>query len=115
MTDVIQNAIDALSLGSLYALLALGVALIFGIMRLLNFAYGQLIMVGGYSLWALDGLPTALQILGMVLIVIAVALAARTDRFSALAQRRPGGPLGQLVRHRVLDGEPGLGHLRWAG
>jgi branched-chain amino acid transport system permease protein len=89
MTDVIQNAIDALSLGSLYALLALGVALIFGIMRLLNFAHGQLIVVGGYSLWVLDGLPTPLQILGTVLIVIAFALALELIAFRPLRNADP--------------------------
>ena len=46
-TLVIQHAIDAISLGSLYALFALGIALIFGIMRLVNFAHGELIMAGG--------------------------------------------------------------------
>jgi Branched-chain amino acid transport system / permease component len=44
---LLQNAINALSFGSLYALFALGIALIFGIMQLINFAYGELIMVGG--------------------------------------------------------------------
>ena len=42
-TLVIQDAIDAISLGSLYALFALGIAVIFGIMRLVNFAHGELI------------------------------------------------------------------------
>ena len=47
---MLQHAIDAISLGSLYALFALGIALIFGIMRLINFAHGELIMVGGFAL-----------------------------------------------------------------
>ena len=38
---VIQHTVDALSLGSLYALFALGIAVIFGIMRLINFAHGE--------------------------------------------------------------------------
>ena len=50
MQNAIQIAIDAASLGALYALLALGVALIFGIMNLINFAYGELMMIGGYTL-----------------------------------------------------------------
>ncbi len=49
MTDLIQHIIDAVSLGSLYALLALGIALIFGIMNLINFAYGELIMIGAFA------------------------------------------------------------------
>ena len=50
MHTLIQNAIDAVSFGSLYALFALGIALIFGIMNLINFAYGELIMIGGFTL-----------------------------------------------------------------
>ncbi len=50
MQDIIQNVIDALSLGSLFALTALGVGLLFGIMRLVNFAHGDLITVGAYAL-----------------------------------------------------------------
>ena len=43
MTAVLQIVFDALSLGSLYALGALGIALIFGVMRLVNFAHGDFI------------------------------------------------------------------------
>jgi branched-chain amino acid transport system permease protein len=51
MEEVAQNAIDAVSRGSFFALVALGVALIFGIMRLINFAHGELIMAGGYAMF----------------------------------------------------------------
>ncbi len=55
MTELIQNLIDGLGRGSIYALLALGVAVIFGVMHLLNFAHGEMITVAGYaSFWALD-------------------------------------------------------------
>ena len=43
MTALLQILFDALSLGSLYALGALGIALIFGVMRLVNFAHGDYI------------------------------------------------------------------------
>ena len=39
-----------MALGSLYALVALGIGLIFGIMRLINFAHGDFIMLGAYAL-----------------------------------------------------------------
>jgi branched-chain amino acid transport system permease protein len=41
MTDLVQTLIDGLGRGSIYALLALGIALIFGVMQLLNFAHGD--------------------------------------------------------------------------
>jgi branched-chain amino acid transport system permease protein len=50
MNYLLQIAIDAASLGSLYALAALGIGLLFGIMRLINFAHGDFITVGAYSL-----------------------------------------------------------------
>lgn len=55
MTELLQNLIDGLGRGSIYALLALGVAVIFGVMHLLNFAHGELVTVAGYgAFWALD-------------------------------------------------------------
>jgi branched-chain amino acid transport system permease protein len=89
MTEVLQNVIDALSLGSLYALLALGIAMIFGIMRLLNFAHGQLIVIGAYSVWLLQPLPTAIQILGVLLIVVLAALILELVAFRPLRNADP--------------------------
>ncbi len=51
MGQFIQFAIDTLSLGSLYALMALGLVIVYGILKLVNFAYGELIMVTGYTLY----------------------------------------------------------------
>jgi len=48
VSSLLQNVIDGLGLGSIYALLALGIAVIFGVMHLLNFAHGELITVGAY-------------------------------------------------------------------
>jgi branched-chain amino acid transport system permease protein len=50
MTAFLQVLIDAFALGSLYALSALAIGLVFGIMRLINFAHGDLITIGGYAL-----------------------------------------------------------------
>lgn len=50
MMSFLQTFIDALSLGSLYALAALGIGLLFGILRLINFAHGDFITIGGYAL-----------------------------------------------------------------
>jgi branched-chain amino acid transport system permease protein len=50
MTAFLQVLIDAFALGSLYALSALAIGLVFGIMRLINFAQGDLITIGGYAL-----------------------------------------------------------------
>ena len=41
-----QTLVDAIGLGAVYALMAVGIGLVFGVLRLVNFAYGQLIMPG---------------------------------------------------------------------
>ncbi len=55
----LQQAINAVSIGSLYALMAIGLAMVFGILRLINFAHGDIIMVGSYTtlMLMLVGLP----------------------------------------------------------
>ena len=45
----IQTLVDAGALGSVYALMAVGIGLVFGVLRLVNFAYGQLVMAGAYA------------------------------------------------------------------
>ncbi len=49
MTEFIQQFINGLSLGSIYALIALGYTMIYGILRFINFAHGDVFMVGAYS------------------------------------------------------------------
>jgi branched-chain amino acid transport system permease protein len=79
VAELTQHVVDALSVGSLYALLALGIALIFGIMRLINFAHGELIMVGGYALTFLVA-RTVWPVWVLVTIGIVVATALLMDR-----------------------------------
>jgi branched-chain amino acid transport system permease protein len=52
VSELVQNLLDGLGQGSVYALLALGIAVIFGVMHLLNFAHGELITVGAYVTYA---------------------------------------------------------------
>jgi branched-chain amino acid transport system permease protein len=78
---MIQYLVNALSLGSLYALIALGIALIFGVMGLVNFAYGELIMIGGYALLAFHSLPFAVAAGLTILIVAFCALAMERVAF----------------------------------
>ena len=44
----LDNLINGLSLGSIYAIIALGYTMVYGIARMLNFAHGDVIMVGAY-------------------------------------------------------------------
>jgi branched-chain amino acid transport system permease protein len=77
---VVQFLINALSLGSLYALMALGMAIVFGILRLVNLAYGELIMVTGYTLFILNDSPLPWFILAITAILIATLTSVLTER-----------------------------------
>jgi branched-chain amino acid transport system permease protein len=89
MTLTLQYAVDALNVGGLYALVALGIGLIFGIMRLINFAHGELVMVGGYAMLTLIQLPGPLIIVLSVLIVIVLALGMERLAFRPLREAAP--------------------------
>jgi branched-chain amino acid transport system permease protein len=64
MQEAVQQLINALSLGSTYALLALGLAMVFSILGLINFAHGELVTIAGYTMYLLGtvGVPFAAQI-----------------------------------------------------
>lgn len=72
MTELVQNLIDGLGRGSIYALLALGVAVIFGVMHLLNFAHGELITVGGYAALAASNQGWDWWLITPLVVVVAV-------------------------------------------
>jgi branched-chain amino acid transport system permease protein len=46
----VQTVVDGVGIGAIYALMAVGIGLVFGVLRLVNFAYGQLIMAGAFAL-----------------------------------------------------------------
>jgi branched-chain amino acid transport system permease protein len=81
--------IDSLSVGGLYALAALGIGLIFGIMRLINFAYGDLLMVGAYAMFMMAAAVWPITILGGVVIAILVALLTERIAFRPLRTADP--------------------------
>jgi branched-chain amino acid transport system permease protein len=64
VTNLIQHAIDALSVGSTYALLALALTLVFSVMNLINFAFGMMLVWAGYAAIVLleHGVPFALMV-----------------------------------------------------
>ncbi|HEX7289417.1 MAG TPA: branched-chain amino acid ABC transporter permease [Candidatus Angelobacter sp.] len=53
MVQFLQACLDGLLIGALYALIGMGLALIFGVMRIVNFAHGAFLMVGMYASWVL--------------------------------------------------------------
>ena len=84
-----QTLSDALGLGAIYALMAVGIGLVFGVLRLVNFAYGQLVMAGAYTLAFTSSWPLAWSILACFAVVIALSLAMDLVVFRPLRGQSP--------------------------
>jgi len=89
MERAIQIIVDAVSVGSLYALTALGIGLIFGVMRLINFAHGELITLAAYTLLALSGMPVPVMIFGAIAVAVLLALITERAAFRPLRNADP--------------------------
>ena len=89
-TEILQSIIDALSLGGIYALTALGIALIFGIVRLVNLAHGELIMIAGYAVFlVVSQAPLAILVLAAILVGALAALAMERVAFRPIRTASP--------------------------
>jgi branched-chain amino acid transport system permease protein len=89
MTSFLQYIIDGVNLGSTYALIALGIALVFGIMQLVNFAHGEIIMLAAYAFFYLLGFPLPLVILGTLAAAGLVALVMERVAFRPVRNSSP--------------------------
>jgi branched-chain amino acid transport system permease protein len=78
--------INTISLGSLYALIALGLVMVYGILKLVNFAYGELVMVAGYALFALG---TYTRFPWYLIMILAISLAALVSVLTEAVAFRP--------------------------
>lgn len=83
MEIFVQQTINALSLGGIYALLALGLAVVFSIVRLINFAHGEVMTVTGYGIWfiLLSGFPVGFAIAFGLFAAIAVSISMERVAF----------------------------------
>jgi branched-chain amino acid transport system permease protein len=111
LRDILQAMIDGLLLGGIYALLAAGLALIFGVMKIINFAQGAFLMLGMYLtfvLWRAFGTdPFILAVpVGLALLVfgilVAVLLLERIPRGNMDAQLLLTLGLGIMLENAVL-------------
>ena len=101
----LQHCFNALTLGSLYALIAIGYTMVYGILRLINFAHGDILMVGAYFVffgtfafgWPW-GVAAIIAILGASLLGVVV-------------ERVAYRPLRDAPRISALISEPGRGGL----
>lgn len=84
-----QSLSDAVGLGAIYALMALGIGLVFGVLRLVNFAYGQLVMAGAYTLAFTSSWALWQSIATCVGVVVALSLLMELAIFRPLRGQSP--------------------------
>jgi branched-chain amino acid transport system permease protein len=84
-----QTLVDAVGLGAVYALMAVGIGLVFGVLRLVNFAYGQLVMAGAYTLAFTSDWPAAASIAACFAVVVALSFALELAVFRPLRTASP--------------------------
>lgn len=109
-TYFIQQVVNALSAGSLYALMAVGLALIFGILRLINFAHGDVMMVAAYlaAFGLFAGLPVPVVVVASIAGTVIVGLLMERIAYRPIR----GGPevamlltsfaVGQILQNGTL-------------
>ncbi len=103
MTILLQNAVFGLLVGGLYGLGAVGLSLVFGVLKMLNVSHGELIMLGGYisfwlfTLWGIDPFASLL-VSAPALFVVGLLL------YQVLFHRLISFPDEQKLKNSVLVG-----------
>jgi len=90
VVELIQQLVDGLSRGGTYALLGLGLAVVFGIMHLLNFAHGELITVSAYTVYAFLVMNLSWWAVAPLAVMAAVVAAMATERVAFRRVRGAG-------------------------
>jgi branched-chain amino acid transport system permease protein len=96
--DVAQTGLNGLALGSVYALAAVGLTLVYGILKLVNFAHGEFLTFGAYIAFIANvswGLPLVLAALGAIVMTAILGLAF--ERIMWAPMRARGAGLLQLL------------------
>jgi len=101
-----QQLVNGLTLGSVYALIAIGYTMVYGILGMLNFAHGEIYMIGGFSGWWVLHLLTRNNVVVMnaalviaLMIVVAMGVAGLVGM---LAERFAYRPLRNAPRMNLL-------------
>jgi branched-chain amino acid transport system permease protein len=81
VNTIIQLVISGLLIGSIYALMSIGLTLIFGVLRVVNFAHGEFLMIAMYGAWAFS------KLLGLNPYIAAIAVVPAMFLFGALVYR----------------------------
>ena len=96
MDLLIQTIVNGIIQSGFYALAAIGLVLVFGVMRVVNFAHGELVMIGAYTVWYVHAQNHVPYLLTVVLAIVLVAgIGLLMERF--LFRPMINDPLGGLI------------------
>lgn len=95
MSTIVQLVVSGILIGSVYALMSIGLTLIFGVLRIVNFAHGEFLMIAMYGAWAMS------RLLGVNPYFAAIAVVPAMFLFGALVYRLVIGP-GLAKPHLVV-------------
>jgi branched-chain amino acid transport system permease protein len=93
---LVQQVVNGVSIGAVYALIAIGLTLVFGIMDIINFAHGEFVMLGSYALFfllALPGMPYVVAMLVAVALISVFAVVVERSVFRPLYDRGGLAPM----------------------
>lgn len=97
MEQIVQQLINGISLGSIYALIALGYTMVYGIINLINFAHGEVLMVGAYIGFALTGMFGFSFFPALVISMVACGLLGVVIEKVAYKPLRGGSRISALI------------------
>ncbi len=83
---IVQQLLNGISLGSIYALIALGYTMVYGIVKLINFAHGDILMVGAYAgyfvMMGMGASPLSMMLAFLFSMLVCAILAGLIERFA---------------------------------
>ena len=96
MIQFLSYLVNGIGLGSVYAIIALGYSMVYGIAKMLNFAHGDVIMVGGYTILVFMNIAGNPILATALAVVFCVALGVAVERL-AYKPLRGASPLAVLI------------------
>lgn len=97
LINIVEQLINGLRTGSIYALIALGYTMVYGIAKMINFAHGDIIMVGAYSLYVFYGILKLPAAAAIILTIIVCAVLGVVIEKVAYKPLRNAQPLAVLI------------------
>ena len=94
----LSSLINGVSLGSVYAIIALGYTMVYGIAKMLNFAHGDIIMVGAYITFiVMNGMGMSVWLAIGLSIIVCTVLGVLIERLAYRPLRKAASPLAVLI------------------